>query len=271
MQTVKLGIDAGGTLVKIAYLHNESIDYKLFSASQLPDIVSWINDNFKHVAICLTGGRALQLQEQLSEYVTTNIIEFDATGKGITYLLKMNDIILDSFVLTNVGTGTSIHYIDSNSQIRIGGTGVGGGTIIGLSTILTQITDFTQIVTLATEGNRGTIDLKVKDIYKDQAPPILGDLTASNFGKVHLNQASLLKKEDLLASIVGLVAETVVTTSLLAAQQYHTKHIVYIGSSFLSNHLLINLVTDYTSMKEARAIFVPYGEYSGAIGALFSI
>lgn len=56
------------------------------------------------------------------------MVEFDATCRGIKHLLDCHGVNLDSFILTNVGTGTSIHFIDSDSNTRVGGTGVGGGS-----------------------------------------------------------------------------------------------------------------------------------------------
>ena len=49
--------------------------------------------------------------------------------------------------------------------------------IQGLGYLLSQITDYEALTNLAQSGDRDTIDLKVKHIYKDTEPPIPGELT----------------------------------------------------------------------------------------------
>ena len=73
---------------------------------------------------------------------------------------------MTNIFFTNVGTGTSIHYYDGISQQRVGGIGTGGGMIQGLGYLLTQISDYEALTTLAQQGDRNHIDLKVKHIYK---------------------------------------------------------------------------------------------------------
>jgi type II pantothenate kinase len=199
-----------------------------------------------------------------------SMVEFDATCIGVQFLLEKQGIQLDSFVLTNAGTGTSIHFVDPQRHFRIGGTGVGGGTMLGLSFLLTGVSDFTEIVQRSAQGNRDRIDLKVSHIYEGAIPPISGDLTASNFGHVlHYPDDRVIT--DMLASVIGLVGETVSTTSVLAAGHHGISSIVYIGSSFIGNDLLKQVVAQYTELRGATPLFVEDGEYSGAIGALLSL
>ena len=67
--------------------------------------------------------------------------------------------------------------------------------IQGLGYLLTQISDYEALTTLAQQGDRNHIDLKVKHIYKDTPPPIPGELTAANFGNVlhHLDAIYISK------------------------------------------------------------------------------
>jgi type II pantothenate kinase len=224
----------------------------------------------KFEKICVTGGKGSLLQSLLKHGVC-NIVEFDVTCRGIKFLLNIEGVRLDSFILTNVGTGTSIHFIDSDIHTRVGGTGVGGGTMMGLSILLADVEEYDKIVDMAKQGERNAIDLKVRDIYEGSESPISGDLTASNFGNVHMLRLSAEKKDDLLVSVIGLVGETVATTSVLAAGQYGTTNIVYIGSSFIHNEILREIVANYTYFRGANPLFVRNGEYSGAVGALMSL
>lgn len=270
MALTKIGIDAGGSLIKIAYTNNDEFLYRKFEATDLENAVLWIHNQLADSEICITGGKGSLLQTMLKHERCHKIVEFDATCKGIKYLLNSLGVNLASFILTNVGTGTSIHFIDSDSNTRVGGTGVGGGTIIGLSSLLTGIGEYSNIVSQAKQGQRNRVDLTVKDIYEGETPPLYGDLTASNFGKAPFINSSI-DKNDLLAAIVGLVGETVATTSMFAAGEYGVTDIVYIGSSFIENDSLQKVVVEYTRFKGANPMFVHNGEYSGAIGALLSI
>lgn len=101
-------------------------------------------------------------------------MEFDATINGAIYLLQNEAFELETYILTNVGTGTSIHYVQKDRHERIGGTGVGGGTLMGLSQLLTGLSSYNEIVSKVPLGNREKIDLKVSDIYRDSPLPISG-------------------------------------------------------------------------------------------------
>lgn len=270
MSLNKLGIDAGGTLIKVSYWEAGEIRYRKFDSSDPHNAVAWIRNHFgpAGASICITGGKASLLESLLEGYSVCTIVEFEATSRGIQYMLRRRGTQLESFLLTNVGTGTSIHHIQLNGHTRVGGTGVGGGTMVGLSLLLTGVTDYDEMIKLAEQGRRDDIDLKVKHIYEGTEPPIPGDLTASNFGNVRNRGLSNAGKTDLLAAVIGLVGETVATTSVLAAGQCGAAHIVYIGSSFIDNAPLQKAVEGYTYLRGATPVFVPQGEYSGAIGAL---
>ncbi|OAB27828.1 type II pantothenate kinase [Paenibacillus macquariensis subsp. defensor] len=266
---MKIGIDSGGTLIKIAYMEKDKIEVKKLSVFEIDQIASWIN-SFNSAEICVTGGRANQLKSYLNNTVSV-ILEFDATINGAIYLLHNEAFELETYILTNVGTGTSIHYVQKDRHERIGGTGVGGGTLMGLSQLLTGLSSYNEIVSKVPLGNREQIDLKVSDIYRGSPPPISGNLTASNFGKLFVNEESDgLSKEDLLSSVIGLIGETVATVSVLAAGQYKASSIVYIGSTFINNEPLKKVIYDYTNLRGAKPIFLNNGEYCGAIGALLS-
>ena len=269
------GIDAGGTLVKIAYRTEGSSDnrYLKFRSDRLSDAADWVKRELTGAALCLTGGKAARLAELIGRG-TTSMPEFEATCSGAKWLLQDRGIRLGSFLLTNVGTGTSIHYIGADRCSRIGGTGVGGGTIVGLSRLLTGVGDYEAIVETAKAGDRSYADLKVSHIYEGSVPPINGDLTASNFGRVPAGEDSLptpIREADALASVIGMVGETVATVSVHAAGQHGTSDVVYIGSSFYGNEPLRQAVESYTRFRGGEPYFPHAGEYSGAVGAMLSL
>lgn len=177
----------------------------------------------------------------------------------------------DGYLFVNVGTGTSIHYVIDGRQERVGGSGIGGGTLLGLAYLLTGMRDYDTIVQTAGDGDRGQVDLKVRDIFEGALPPISGDLTASNFGKTEMMPGRTPANADILASLIGLIGEVVVTVSTNMAAHNNADAIVYIGSSLRSNPLLQETIETYTKLAGKTPIFLDNGAYSGAVGALLSL
>lgn len=263
---MKIGIDAGGTLIKVAILDKDDRTFKKYPSSEIDGVISMLNKDYVRDEIYLTGGKAEYIAEKLNFDVTSSI-EFDATFRGLTQLLKEADMDLDRYVYLNVGTGTSFHQATRDSQKRVGGSGVGGGTMIGLSYLLTGIGDFDKIIELAKDGLRDNVDLKVHHIYNGRPSPIPGDLTASNFGNI-LNAQKTASAEDQLIAVIGLVAETVTAMAINLADAFDTKNMVFIGSTLLNNEVMTDIIYRYSELKNARAFVVPNGEYSGALGAI---
>lgn len=267
-----VGIDAGGTLTKIVFINDEKqFDYKIFPSNNLMLVKEWIESQDYIEEIGLTGGRTEQLLSVLGikkpmEY----IVEFEATFKGVKYLLNKEGYKVENSIVANIGTGTSIHYFEENSFTRVGGTGIGGGTLTGLSAIMTGIFDFEQITTIAKEGNRQQIDLFVRDIFEGMEPPISGHLTASNFGKVSINRTTDFPTKDLLATIQGLVGEVISTLSIQFAEEKKADKIVYIGSTLKNNEQLKSVIGHYTILKKHQPVFLNDNGFSGAIGALLN-
>lgn len=268
-----IGIDTGGTLTKLAYLNKQQeLSLTVFPSNEMHLVKEWLEKHPQVDEIGLTGGRTEQLLDVLNTVKSIEyIVEFEATLKGVRFLLEKEGHAIHQSIITNVGTGTSIHYMDGYSHKRVGGTGVGGGTLIGLSTIMTGISDFDEIKAHAFQGDREGIDLLVKDIYQGMDTPIDGNLTASNFGKVGLTDRRKFEQNDVLATTQGLIGEVISTLSIQLAIQYHTENIVYIGSTLIKNEQLKKVIEHYTILKKHKPIFLKDCGFSGAIGALLNI
>ncbi len=266
----RIGIDAGGTLTKIAYWKEEGeMSFEHFLSSNFQAVKDWIDLHHPTGSICLTGGRAEQLKSfLLSEKDIPYIVEFDATMNGVFFQLEQEAIQTTSAIIANIGTGTSIHKMNGRQHTRIAGTGVGGGTLLGLAISLTGISDFEKIIALSKKGERSTIDILVSDIYKDNKLPIKGSLTASNFGGISLKNAAVRSDADLLAGIQGIIGEVVATLCIQSADAHGVQDIIYIGSTLEDNELLKEIIASYTRLKGKNPIFLEKHGYSGAIGAL---
>ncbi|RSL34949.1 type II pantothenate kinase [Salibacterium salarium] len=267
-----VGIDAGGTLSKIVYTHGEDWGYKKIATNRVAEINRWIQANFTNPHIHITGGKAGVLLQEFP-VSAKNVNEFEATCEGVNWLLEQNGILSQigsQFMVTNVGTGTSIHYVQQDSYERIGGSGMGGGTLLGLSYLLTGEDHYDKILELGRKGEGEGLNVTVSDIYSHETPPISGDLTASNFGKAAQMKDKAFSKEDYISAIVRMIGETITTMSVQAAERLKTDAIIYIGTTFSRHDTLKEIVKGYTELRGKQAYFLEYGEYSGAIGALLN-
>lgn len=271
MQNV-IGIDAGGTLTKLAYINKQDeMDFEIFHSNDFTKVKEWIENNPHIEEIGVTGGRTKQLLAVLKTMKSIQyLVEFEATFKGVQYLLEKTGLNIQNAIITNIGTGTSIHYMEGQNHIRVGGTGIGGGTLTGLSTIMTGVSDFNDITTKAALGSREFIDLFVKDIFQGMEPPIEGHLTASNFGNVNILKEAKHETNDLLATIQGLVGEVITTLSIQFAEGKNAEHIIYIGSTLTNNDHLKKVISNYTILKKHTPIFLNDSGFTGAIGALLN-
>ena len=218
----------------------------------------------------VTGGKQKAVS-QLVDNSVKMIDEFQATALGIRAILKSNSIqIQERFLVVNIGTGTSIHWMNETSSERLGGSGIGGGTLMGLAYLLTGHQDFKKIVELAEKGRRDGIDLKVKDIYDGEESPLDGNLTASNFGFLEQIKSRKLREEDILACLVGMIAEAIVMVAVPFARSIQSQTLVFIGSTIQSNLGFEQLVQQFEEFFDIHTIFPDKGQYSGALGALLS-
>lgn len=263
---MKIGIDAGGTLIKIVQDENGKRLYNTKLTTEIDQVIEWLN-SIDAERISLTGGQAATIQQQLK--CESNIfVEFDASAVGLNILLTEQGHQLDDYIFANVGTGTSIHYYDGKAQKRVGGVGTGGGMIQGLGYLLTGIQDYQLLTDTAQDGNRDIIDLKVKHIYKNTQPPIPGDLTAANFGNVLHNLDKSFTDADKLSSVIGVVGEAITTMAITVAREHKTENVAYIGSTFINNQLLRHVIEDYTVLRGFKPYYIEHGAFSGALGAL---
>lgn len=268
-----IGIDTGGTLTKVAYVNNQDeLTYISFPSNDLEAVRDWIETHPEIEEIGVTGGRTEQLRDVLRTMKKVHyIVEFEATLKGVRHILKKEGHKMKESIITNIGTGTSIHYTDGITDVRVGGTGIGGGTLVGLAALTTGIMDFATICELAKQGKREDIDLLVRDIYQGMDTPIDGHLTASNFGKLGITEVVAHEKSDILATVQGLIGEVIATMSVQYANEKHTNYIVYTGSTLSDNTQLRYVLEHYTLLKKFTPVFINDHGFAGAVGAFLNV
>ncbi|WP_077597186.1 type II pantothenate kinase [Oceanobacillus kimchii] len=259
----RIGIDAGGSLVKVAFEEKGKMHLKTYSSYNMDEVIQWLKTLSPYASFHITGGRTNQLN--LEEYRVYTIPEFNAIVEGTSYLLHQErKLPQNNYLLVNIGTGTSIFY----NENRISGTGIGGGLLTGLGKLLTNESDYNQLIQMAKQGDRTKSDLLVRDIYNDSISPIDETLTAANFGKVGFNHSG--SKEDHIAALIQLIGETILLISNAAAQSVNTSQIVFIGGTLTNNQPLKEVLLHFQEKMNYTATFLNNGGHAGAIGAMLS-
>ena len=267
-----IGIDIGGsttkicgfkvedkTLIKPFYIKASDQVSSLYGA--FGKFTSDNNINLSEIKkIQITGVGSTFISSDLYGIPTQMVEEFEATGRGGLYLSNLNEA-----VVVSMGTGTSIVMAGKNGKnIRLGGTGVGGGTLLGLSKLTLNISDTENISELAEKGDLKNIDLKIGDITKKDIIPGMPDyLTASNFGKV----SDLASKSDIALGILNMVYETIGMMSIFAARQFGLKDIVLTGGNLTSIPQSVEIYDNLNKMFGVRFQIPEYARFGTVIGA----
>jgi type II pantothenate kinase len=245
------------------------MSYRFAPATALLEVVEMVQAA-RPESVGLTGGGAAKLEKQLS-CQALRINEFAAWGNGAAELLQ--DVAVGParrYLLISLGTGTSVMLVDGMAVNRIGGTALGGGTVVGLGAALLDRSDFSEIAALAERGDRRRVDLLVSDIYRPGEIPLLGDLTAASFGKLARpgDGQTTPAREDLAHAVMGLVGENVALICGGLGAAHQVGRVVFGGSTLRNNRTLREVLQLITAALGHETIFLPDGEFAGALGAL---
>ncbi|HLR53020.1 MAG TPA: type II pantothenate kinase [Candidatus Avamphibacillus sp.] len=262
----KIGIDAGGSLTKVAYHEQGKWHVKTYPNDKMRELIQWLQMISPNAHLYLTGGKSEYLKNTVKQNGTI-VEEFKALTEGTRFLLhKENTEVNDEFILVSVGTGTSIFHVTQQGFDRLLGSGIGGGTFMGLGKLISGKSNFQELVELANTGDHEKSDLLVRDIYAPNEPPILGSLTAANFGKAHFNMEAEI--QDHMAALVQLIGETLLQLAYQAASMKQVEKIVFVGSTLTGNASLKEILRGFQKMMRYEAVFLSKGAHAGAIGTL---
>lgn len=261
---MKIGIDAGGSLVKVVALEQGVPTFSSFSSSELPLLHQHL-DLAQPEAIYATGCGAKLVSKILDEHFISKMIitpEMTSFCAGARYFVKEDQRFDQSFVLVSLGTGTSIFYVTPDQSQRVTGTAVGGGTLLGLGELMLGVKEFDILAKMARAGNRSHLDLMVGDLYPDVDSPLRREMTAANFGKLGEHAP-----EDIASAIFQLVLETNALLAIQAAKTYHVKQIIMAGSP-ISEPLVQERLRIIGTLLQFPISFLPHAPYSGAMGSI---
>lgn len=101
----KVGIDAGSTLIKLAYSENGTYHFKKYSYQQMDSLLQWLQISAPDARWNVTGGKGhhfLSISDNSRE-----VAEFSAITDGAMYMTAAQKLNVKNYILVNIGTGTS--------------------------------------------------------------------------------------------------------------------------------------------------------------------
>lgn len=262
-----VGIDLGGTTTKLIGYNGEEIFHPLTVkaddpiASAAGALGKFLSEDHRHLSdvtcIAITGVGAGYLGNSLLGLPVNHIGEFEAIGRGGTFLANMSQAIVVS-----MGTGTAIVEVNAGQITHWGGTGIGGGTLVGLSKYILGVTDVFLVSQKATQGRLDRIDLSVGDIASSEMIGLADSITASNFGK-YSDEAT---EADLALAILNLVYQTIGVVAHGAAKSTNNTNIILTGKlATLPQAELI--FADLATVFGLEFHIPKHAEYATAVGA----
>ena len=227
------------------------------------EIIKKYNIDIKNIEkILATGTGSSYLEDKFEEIEIIKIDEFNAIAYGGIVLSK-----LEKGNIVSIGTGTTIVYSDLEKVERIGGTGLGGGTLVGLgSAILSnvecgdkEVTNFKTLIDMAKNGDKSNVDLMIGDISKNNIGNMTSDITAANFAAIQKKA----NKNDYIAALLNMILENIM---LIIKSINNKQPSVFIGTMVADNYVkdCIKKIAEYT---KNEVVFVEDAEYAIVIGA----
>ena len=212
--------------------------------------------------IVVTGTGSSYLEDSFDDIEIIKINEFDAIAYGGLILSKK-----EKANIVSIGTGTAIVYSDFNIVKRIGGTGLGGGTLVGLGKAILsdvengnmKVTSFKNLIEMAKLGDKSKVDLTIGDINKDSIENMTKDITAANFAAVNKSA----NVNDYIAAAVNMILENI---SLIVSGLCDKNPIVYIGTMVEDNYIK-NRLKEIAKYTGNEIYFIEDPSFAIVIGA----
>ena len=234
----------------------KTVDFALF----ISDIIEKYGINIDSIdKIIATGTSSSFLGDKFKGIDIIKIDEFNSIAYGGLILSKS-----DEAMIVSIGTGTTILYSNMRETTRLGGTGLGGGTLVGLSNAilideLDKTINFLELIDMAKKGNKNNVDLLIGDINSGIILNMSKDITAANFAGMYKKA----NKEDYVAAVLNMILENI---ALLIKALYKGGRIIIIGTIVSDIYVrnCLNKIAEYTNNKFT---FIDDSEYAIAIGA----
>ena len=269
--SVVLGIDVGGSTTKVIGLKDGTPFgmLQVRAADQITSLYGAIGNflrsqklNLEDVSsFALTGVGASFIDEKIHGIDTFKVAEFTAIGHGALLLSGLSEALVVS-----MGTGTAFVRAQGDEIERIGGSGVGGGTILGLAKHLLKKEDLDAVLMMAEQGNLENVDLLVKDIVGSDIPLLSSRLTAANFGKIK----STASEADIALGILNMVFQTIGMLAVFVMRNDSIRNVVLTGT-LATFPQAKPMLTPFSALSDLNFIIPPDAVYATALGAAHDI
>lgn len=177
------------------------------------------------------------------------------------------------YLVVNIGSGVSILKVSSPGQYeRVSGTSLGGGTYWGLCRLLTNCATYDEVLDIAENGDAGTVDMLVRDIYGgDYGGLLSGSMVASSFGKLVMKERPRegVREEDLALALLMMITNNIGQIAHLIAQLHQCQKIFFVGSFLRHNPIScrrLAFAIEFWSAGSMEALFLTHEGYYGALG-----
>jgi type II pantothenate kinase len=175
-------------------------------------------------SIAATGGRSRELPASLGGVPIRIVDEPRAIGLGGLALAG-----LEHALVVSCGTGSAMVVADAGRDrfVHVTGTPVGGGTLEGLGAHLLGTRDVAEIVALAAAGRSSGVDTTLGDVLGGGVGSLPPSATAVSFGRLALGESGT--REELAASLVTMIAQTIAIIAHNAARAHEVPAVVVVG------------------------------------------
>ncbi len=265
-----ISIDFGITVTDIIKRDEGVLSHEMTLSKEEPSL-SLVKQLFSDIDfksdvnfLAVTGGKHLNLGNNIESTKVIHVNEIDAVGEGAMSLSGLSD--KNPTIIVSAGSGTACILAQDGNFMHCSGTGVGGGTVLGLSKLLLNTINPVEIAELAKAGNESGVDLILEDVVSGPIGELPSDTTAVNFGKISKIDTEI-SKQDIAAGIVNLVGQTAARIATSVATTFNAKEIVVVGRSPSFNGLK-NSLEQAASIMGFSPHFPNNGEYASALGAL---
>jgi len=253
--------------------------------------------------VCATGGGAYKFEKDIYRELNMKLYKFDELESlisGLRFIAennreeiyywqdplneeKVHKEIYDfkdpyPYMLVNIGSGVSILAVKSPTEhVRVSGTSLGGGTFLGLSRLLTGCSTFEEALTLAAHGDNKNVDKLVKDIYGGDYERFClpGDIVASSFGQMSLNEKiATVKKEDLARATLMMITNNIGSIARLCCRGEGIDRVIFVGNFLRINTIAMKSLAnamEFWSGGAMKALFCEHEGYFGAVGCLLEL
>ena len=268
--SITIGIDIGGSTTKIVGINGGDILTPTTIRANDP-VASLFGAFGKFIdsgglslsdvsKVMVTGVGSSFITKPIYGLPTAKVSEFLSNGLGGLYLSE-----LERAIIVSMGTGTSLVMAGSgahDSIKRIGGTGIGSGTLMGLASRMLNIRDIRLIIQAAETGDLSNIDLRVGDLTTGALPGLPPDTTASNFGRI----SDVATNSDIALGIINMVLQSIGMTAVFAARNTGLDNVVLIGK-LTAIPQCPGIFARLTELFGVSFIIPQNSEYATAVGA----